>query len=149
MAESDRSVGVIPLQDVPPFEPSVVEALREDTSLNLQARAADGVQADLSIRGTTFEQSLILINGFRVDDPETGHLNLDIALPLDAVSRVDVLHGSGSTFYGSDAIGGAVNLITTRSGDRLSVVARAGAGNYGSLEEHLKADYSVGHLQNN
>jgi len=102
------------------------------------------VQADLAIRGTTFEQSLVLINGLRVDDPETGHLNLDIPVPLDAITRVDVLHGSGSTFYGSDAIGGAVNLLTEAPGAGLSVVARSGAGNYGSLEEHLRAAYSSG-----
>src|ERR1019366_7860955 len=55
--------------------------------------------------------SLILVNGLRVNDPETGHLNLDIPVQLDAVTRVDVLHGSGSTFYGSDAIGGAADLL--------------------------------------
>ena len=91
---------------------SVVDLLRTDSSLNIQARGGEGVQADLAIRGTTFEQSLILVNGLRVNDPETGHLNLDIPVPLDAVTRVDILHGSGSTFYGSDAIGGAVNLLT-------------------------------------
>ena len=123
---------------------SVVDLLRTDPSLNLQARAGEGVQADLAIRGTTFEQSLVLVNGLRVDDPETGHLNLDIPVPLDAIARVDVLHGSGSTFYGSDAIGGAVNLLTGAPGAGLSVVARSGAGNYGSLEEHLRAAYSAG-----
>jgi iron complex outermembrane receptor protein len=123
---------------------SVVDLLRTDPSLNVQARAGEGVQADLAIRGTTFEQSLVLVNGLRVDDPETGHLNLDIPVPLDAITRVDVLHGSGSTFYGSDAIGGAVNLLTSMPGAGLSVVARSGAGNYGSLEEHLRANYSAG-----
>jgi iron complex outermembrane receptor protein len=144
MEESDRSVEVLLPQSGPAGTDSVVDVLRTDASLNLQARAGEGVQADLAIRGTTFEQSLVLVNGLRVDDPETGHLNLDIALPLDAVARVDVLHGSGSTFYGSDAIGGAVNLLTSAPGAGLSVVARSGAGNYGSLEEHLRADYSAG-----
>jgi iron complex outermembrane receptor protein len=144
MEESDRSVSVILPQQAVVETDSVVDVLRTDASLNLQARAGEGVQADLAIRGTTFEQSLVLVNGLRVDDPETGHLNLDIALPLDAVARVDVLHGSGSTFYGSDAIGGAVNLLTSAPGAGLSVVARSGAGNYGSLEEHLRADYSAG-----
>src|ERR1035437_447206 len=109
-----------------------------------QARGGEGVQADLAIRGTTFEQSLVLVNGLPVDDPETGHLNLDIPVPLDAISRVDVLHGSGSTFYGSDALGGAVNLLTNAPGAGLSVVARSGAGNYGSLEEHLRVGYAAG-----
>jgi outer membrane cobalamin receptor len=144
LAESNRSVLVILPREALPGTDSVVDLLRTDPSLNLQARAAEGVQADLAIRGTTFEQSLILVNGLRVDDPETGHLNLDIPVPLDAITRVDVLHGSGSTFYGSDAIGGAVNMLTEAPGAGISVVARSGAGNYGSLEEHLRAAFSLG-----
>lgn len=144
LSESDRSVETISPSTAPLGTDSVVDLLRTDSSLNVQARAGEGVQADLSIRGTTFEQSLVLVNGLRVDDPETGHLNLDIPVPLDAVTRVDVLHGSGSTFYGSDAIGGAVNLLTGPPAAGLSVVARSGAGNYGSLENHLRASYSSG-----
>jgi iron complex outermembrane receptor protein len=144
LAESNRSVQVILPREAPVGTDSVVNLLRTDPSLNLQARAGEGVQADLAIRGTTFEQSLVLVNGLRVDDPETGHLNLDIPVPLDAITRVDVLHGSGSTFYGSDAIGGAVNLLTGAPDAGLSVVARSGAGNYGSLEEHLRAATSSG-----
>jgi outer membrane cobalamin receptor len=147
LAESDRSVEGISPKDMPAGTDSVVDWLRGDASLNVQARAAEGVQADLSLRGTTFEQSLILVNGLRVNDPETGHLNLDIAVPLDAVTRVDILHGSGSTFYGSDAIGGAVNLLTGAPDAGWSVVARSGAGSYGSLEEHLRVGYSAPRFQ--
>jgi outer membrane cobalamin receptor len=143
LQESDRSVGVLLPRQMPIGPDSVVDLLRTDPSLNIQARAAEGVQADLSIRGTTFEQSLILVNGLRVNDPETGHLNLDIPLPLDAVTRIDILHGSGSTFYGSDAIGGAVNLLTSKPWNGLALVARTGAGNYGSLEQHLRASYGT------
>jgi iron complex outermembrane receptor protein len=144
LAESDRSVEMLLPRDAPIATDSVVDLLRTDPSLNLQARAGEGVQADLSIRGTTFEQSLILVNGLRVDDPETGHLNLDMPVPLDAITRVDILHGSGSTFYGSDSIGGAVNFLTGAPAPGLSIVARSGAGNYGSLENHLRASYSAG-----
>ena len=144
LAESDRSVQVILPSDLPIGTDSAVDLLRTDPSLNVQARAGEGVQADLFIRGTTFEQSLILVNGFRVNDPETGHLNLDIPVPLDAITRIDLLHGSGSTFYGSDAIGGAVNLLTGKPAPGLSLIARSGAGNYGSLENHLRASYSAG-----
>jgi iron complex outermembrane receptor protein len=144
LAESDRSVLEITPSDLPIGADSAIDLLRADPSLNLQARAAEGVQADLSIRGTTFEQSLVLVNGFRVNDPETGHLNLDIPVPLDAVTRIDILHGSGSTFYGSDAIGGAVNLLTGKPPAGFSLIARSGAGSYGSLENHLRASYSTG-----
>jgi outer membrane cobalamin receptor len=143
-AESDRSVLMLEPREMPIATDSVVDLLRTDPSLNVQARGAEGVQADLAIRGTTFEQSLILVNGFRVNDPETGHLNLDIPVPLDAIARVDILHGSGSTFYGSDAIGGAVNLLTGAPPTGLGLTYRSGAGNYGSLENHLRADYATG-----
>ena len=141
LSESDRAVETIDTREQSGLISSVADFLRIDSSINVQARAPIGVQADLSIRGTTFEQSLVLIDGLRVNDPETGHLNLDIPVPLDAVSRVEVLHGSGSTFYGSDAIGGAVNLLTIRP-DKISFIARSGAGNYGSLEHHLRVDYA-------
>ncbi|MCU1248209.1 MAG: TonB-dependent receptor [Edaphobacter sp.] len=146
LAESNRSVTLIFPRDQPLTANSVVDLLRQDTSLNLQSRAPNGVQADLSLRGTTFEQSLILLNGLRINDPETGHLNLDIPIPLDAVTRIDILHGSGSTFYGSDAIGGAVNLLTQPPAPGLTVVASIGAGNYNSIEQHLRAAYTTGPL---
>jgi outer membrane cobalamin receptor len=149
LAESNRSVNLIEPRDQPLVSNSVVDYLRQDSSLNLQARAPAGVQADLSLRGTTFEQSLILLNGLRINDPETGHLNLDIPIPLDAVTRIDILHGSGSTFYGSDAIGGAVNLLTQAPTPdltipSLSVIASIGAGSYTSIEQHLRASYTQG-----
>jgi outer membrane cobalamin receptor len=144
LAESDRSVNLISPRDQPLVSNSVVDLLRQDPSLNLQARAANGIQADLSLRGTTFEQSLILLNGLRINDPETGHLNLDIPIPLDAVTRIDILHGSGSTFYGSDAIGGAVNLLTQPPPPGLTVIGSAGGGNYASIEQHLRASYTQG-----
>ncbi len=142
LSESNRSVLTIDTRDQPLLFNNFTDYLRQDPSLNLQARSPNGVQADLSIRGTTFEQSLILLNGLRINDPETGHLNLDIPVPLDAISRIEVLHGSGSTFYGSDAIGGAVNLITQQP-RTLSLAGKIGAGNYGSLEQHLRADYAT------
>jgi iron complex outermembrane receptor protein len=146
MAESDRSVEVIAPREVPSFADSPVDLLRSDASLNLQARAGEGVQADLSIRGTTFEQSLVLVNGMRVNDPETGHLNMDVSVPLDAITRIDILHGSGSTFYGSDAIGGAVNLLSGPPAPGTTLVMRSGAGSYGSLENHLRASFTAGPL---
>jgi outer membrane receptor protein involved in Fe transport len=146
LAESDRSVNLINPREQPLVSNSAVDLLRQDPSLNLQARAPNGVQADLSLRGTTFEQSLILLNGLRINDPETGHLNLDIPIPLDAVTRIDILHGSGSTFYGSDAIGGAVNLLTQPPAPGLTVIASIGGGSYNSIEQHLRAAYTTGPL---
>ena len=138
LSENNRSVIVLDTAARPLLFNNPTDFLRQDTALNLQARGGNGVQTDLSIRGTTFEQSLVLLNGLRINDPETAHLNLDIAVPLEAISRIDVLHGSGSTFYGSDALGGAVNLITSQP-TLTSIATKVGFGNFGSEEQHLRA----------
>jgi outer membrane cobalamin receptor len=142
LSANDRSVVVLDTRQTPLLFNSVEDYLRLDPSVNIQARAGNGVQADISLRGTTFEQTLVLVNGLRINDPESGHLNLDIPVPLEAIARADVLHGSGSTFYGSDAIGGAINFITARPA-ATSVVVKAGFGNYGSEEQHLIASYQT------
>ena len=67
------------------------------------------MQADISIRGGSFGQTLILVNGIRVNDAQSGHHNMDVALPLEAISNIEVLRGSGSTMYGADAVDGVVN----------------------------------------
>jgi iron complex outermembrane receptor protein len=138
----DRSVRSFALDTVDakaalPLYQSAVDLLRLDSSLSVQERSPGGVQADLSLRGTTFEQTLVLVDGLRLNDPETGHLNLDLALPLEAFSRVDVLHGAGSTLFGSDAIGGAVNLVTF-SPTHAEASLRLGGGSLGITEQHLQ-----------
>lgn len=149
LAGSDRTVVVLDPKAHPLAFEALPDVLRQDSSLNLQERGPAGVQADVSIRGVTFEESLILLNGMRVDDPQTGHFNLDIPVPLDAIHRAEVLHGAGSAFYGSDAIAGAVDLITEEpegaangQGTRLSLRARAGYGSFQSTEHRVIADYA-------
>jgi iron complex outermembrane receptor protein len=152
LAGSDRTVEVLDTAAHPLLLESLSDNLRLDTSLQVQERGPNGVQADLSIRGATFEQSLILLNGMRVDDPQTAHFNLDVPVPLDAIARAEVLHGAGSVYYGSDAIAGAVDLITAEPGlhpagqtSRLSLSARAGYGSFTSTEQHVLASYSRQH----
>jgi iron complex outermembrane receptor protein len=152
LAGSDRTVVVLDTAAQPLLLESVPDYLRLDTSLQVQERGPNGVQADLSIRGATFEESLILLNGMRVDDPETAHFNLDVPVPLDAIARAEVLHGAGSVYYGSDAIAGAVDLITAEPDaraagqpSRLSLTARAGYGSFTSTEQHVLADYARQH----
>lgn len=145
LSANDRSVEILDIREPPLLLNSLPEYLRLDASVNVQARGGNGVQSDISLRGTTFEQTLVLVNGLRINDPETGHLNFDIPVPLEAVARMDVLHGAGSTFYGSDAIGGAVNLVTDQPASA-SLLVKAGFGSYGGEEQHLRADYVKGCL---
>jgi len=158
--EIDRSVTLLPAREMELVLNSLVDLLQQDPSLDLQERAPDGVQTDLSIRGANFEQTLVLLNGLRLNDVQTGHHDMDIPVPLDAVERVEVLRGSGSAMYGSDASGGVINVITAPP-EGLELRLRTAVGNdgvnqqqasfsdtFGSLSEQLSfaRDFSSGFM---
>ena len=130
LAEADRSVDVIQVGQSSSVYRSLADVLEQDSSLDVQQRVP-GMEADLSIRGTTFEETLILVNGLRLNDGQTGHNNLDIPFPFESVQRIEVLKGAGSTLYGSDAMGGAVNFITAVP-DHSEIRLGAGVGNFGT-----------------
>jgi iron complex outermembrane recepter protein len=136
LSEADRDISVqpLPLPQRPLFD-SWFNLLQNDAGLDLEERAPGGFAADLSIRGATFGQTLVLIDGMRVNDAQTGHFNLDLPIPLETITSIEVLKGSGSTLYGSDAIGGVVN-VRTAVPETPELRLLAGAGNFGSNEEH-------------
>src|SRR5436190_15048133 len=101
--EVDRSISVLSVKEQQLLANSWVDFLRLDPSLDVRERAPNGLQADLSIRGGTFGQTLIVVDGQRMNDAQSGHHNMDLPLPLESISRIEVLRGSGSTMYGSDA----------------------------------------------
>ena len=94
---------------------SVADAVRLLTSVDVRARGIRGVQSDFAVRGAGFGQMLVLVDGVRLNDSQSGHHNGDIPVPLDSVERIEVLHGPGSSFFGADAVGGTVNIITRRA----------------------------------
>jgi vitamin B12 transporter len=138
LGESDRSTVVLDTEQHPLAFSQVEDYLRTDASTFVEQRGAGGSQADISIRGTSFEQTLVLLNGLRINDAETSHNNMDLPIPLSAMHSIDVLHGAGSTLYGSDAIGGVVDFVTAIP-TASSLLLRAGEGNYGSSEQEIIA----------
>ena len=135
LEEMDRTVHVFDLRkDGGLLFNSFADYLKLDSSVNLQERAADGVQADLSMRGGTFAQTLVLLNGMRLNSAQTAHSNMDIPVPMEAVTEMQVLRGSGSTQYGSDAVTGVVNLIV-KPPETPEAMVRMAVGNFGRNEE--------------
>src|SRR5690606_25516420 len=86
-------------------------------ALGVDVQARSPAQADVSIRGSSFEQILLLVDGVRMSDAQTAHYDLDTAVPLDEIERIEVLRGPGSAQYGSDAVGGVINIVTRRDAD--------------------------------
>ena len=86
--ELDRSVTVLPLRQYELLMNSWIDVLRLDPSVDLRERAANGVQSDISIRGANFGQTLVLLNGIRISDAQSGHHNLDLPVPMSGIARV-------------------------------------------------------------
>ena len=97
-----------------------IDALRLVPSVEVRERGPRGVQADFAIRGASFGQALVLVNGARLNDAQSGHHNGDIPVSLLDVERIEVLLGGGASVHGADAVGGAINVITRRAGPRFA-----------------------------
>jgi len=89
---------------------SAAEMLEEMTAVSVSERGANAVQADLSIRGSTFQQVLVTLDGLQASDAQTAHHNLDLPFPVRALERITVIPGPGSAFFGPTAFAGTVDL---------------------------------------
>ena len=111
------------------------------SSVDVRQRGPNGVQADISISGGSFEQTLILVNGVPFNDPQTGHHNLNLPFQVSDIERVEILTGPGSRFFGEGAMTGAVNIITRKNdkpGNSIAAKFTGGEYRYHSAEAALK-----------
>jgi iron complex outermembrane receptor protein len=132
--EVDRSVTVIETDGQELLYPNWVDYLKTSPSVDLRQRAPANIQSDFSIRGSTFGQTLVLLNGLRMNDVQTGHHDMDLPLPTSSVQRIEILRGAGSTLYGSDAMAGAINVITIRP-QNFDFRVGGGVGNFGMNQQ--------------
>ncbi len=125
-----QSVSIISQEEIEvlPVD-SISDLLEYVNGVDVRQRGIHGVQADVSIRGGSYEQTLILIDGVNVSDPQTGHHNLDLAVNLEDIERIEVLKGPGARVYGHNAMAGVVNIIT-RKADHSAVGGYAKYGEY-------------------
>lgn len=91
---------------------SLDDLLRCLPSVGVQSRGSFGVQADLTLRGSTFNQVLVLIDGMRANDPLTGHFNGMLPVAPAEIEQIEIVRGAGSALYGPDAVGGIINIVT-------------------------------------
>jgi len=145
LGEVDRPITQIDIGHNELVSNSLEDFLRLDSSIDLQERGPNGTQADVAMRGGTFEQTLILVDGFRMNDLQTGHHDMDLPFPVDTFSQVEVLHGAGSALYGSDAMGGVINFIS-RPPTLSELRVRTGFGNFGVNQESAEGSLVRGRL---
>jgi iron complex outermembrane receptor protein len=118
------------------------DLLENFTGLDVRQRGANGIQADISIRGGSFDQNLILLNGVNISDPQTGHHSLNLPIDLNSIERIEILEGSGSRVFGPNAFSGAVNIITNES-DKNYTKFNFSTGDFGLFSGSISSSLKV------
>ncbi len=124
---------------------SVNDLLEYIAGVDVRQRGAEGVQADVSVRGGTFDQTLILLNGINITDPQTGHHNLNLPVSLSQIDRIEILEGPAARVYGPNAFSGAINIITSQPG-RSGFYTMLSGGSFGYFDGNLSANFQTGKM---
>ncbi|MBK7104510.1 MAG: TonB-dependent receptor [Ignavibacteriae bacterium] len=134
-SEIGRSIETISSEEIKNLPVTNIQELCDQVSgIDIKQRGPENVQADVSIRGGSFEQTLILIDGIKLIDPQTGHHNLNLPINFSQIERVEILKGQGSQIYGANAFGGVINFITKKNGENnFGIELRGGENNYYNL----------------
>lgn len=126
---------------------SVEELLESVAGIDVRQRGPMGVQSDIGIRGGTFEQTLLLLDGIKMIDVQTGHHTMNIPVTLDDIERIEILKGPGSAQYGPNAFTGAINIITRKFQTRnFFVQAVGGTNGFWELGTTLGIPFSLGNV---
>ena len=108
---------------------SLEEVLAYYTGMDIRKRGANGVQTDLSIRGSSFEQVLLLVNGVRMADSQTGHNAMNLPFDLASVEKIEILKGTAARGFGNGAYAGVVNIIT-KPNNTDNIIVRGEGGDF-------------------
>jgi vitamin B12 transporter len=140
---------------------SIDELIRYMPGVEVQSRGAMGTQSNITIRGGTFQQVLIILDGIRLNDPLTGHFNSYIPISPAEIDRIEILKGASSAVYGTEAVGGVVHIITKtfaakKNKDGYKINAQVTAGDFGLFNSQVggffhknKTTASIGLITNN
>lgn len=123
---------------------SIQDLLYYAIGVDVRQRSGRGVQADISIRGGSFDQTAILLNGANVSNPQTGHYSFDIPINLSDIERIEIIHGPSSVIYGASAFSGGINIITKKQVDEKALLS-LNVGSHKLLELAGKTGFETTH----
>ena len=110
---------------------SINDLLKYAIGVDVRQRGPIGAQTDISIRGGTSEQIILLLNGINICDPQTGHNAMDLPVDLSDIVRIEVLEGPAGRIYGTSSLVGAINVVTQKKENKSDIILHAEGGSYG------------------
>ncbi|RLD84897.1 MAG: TonB-dependent receptor [Bacteroidetes bacterium] len=115
-SENSRTIYVISSEDIQNSTANnVADLLQQFTGVDVRRRGVDGMQSDLYIRGGSFDQTLVLIDGIKTENPQTGHHTMNIMIPIENIERIEIIKGPAARIYGQNAFTGAINIVTKKT----------------------------------
>ncbi|REE82811.1 iron complex outermembrane receptor protein [Lutibacter oceani] len=112
-SKTSRTITILTADDILKNPASnLADLLQNVSGIDIRRRGTDGMQSDLYIRGGNFDQSLVLIDGVKMDDVQTGHHNMNAIISLENIERIEIIKGPAARIYGQNAFSGAINIVT-------------------------------------
>lgn len=131
--ENSRTIDIISSEDIKNSATNnIADLLQQVAGVDIRRRGTAGSQADLYIRGGSFDQTLLLIDGIKMDDAQTGHHTMNAALPIEVIERIEIIKGPAARVFGQNAFTGAINIVTKKNLNN-SVSLNMETGSFGQL----------------
>lgn len=140
-----RNVTVVTACDIEQAPVKTLDGiLQYALNVDVRSRAPLGVQADVGIRGGHFDQTLVLVDGVKFNDPQTGHHTLNLPVPIDLIEKIEILQGGDSRVYGPSAFSGVINILTKKA-----LPSQARLGLVGGQHGLFQGNFALAHAGRN
>ena len=137
--DNSRTINVITSKEIENSAvTNVADLLQQVVGVDIRRRGTAGSQADLYIRGGGFDQTLLLIDGVKMDDSQTGHHTMNAALPIEVIERIEIIKGPAARVFGQNAFTGAINIVTKKKLSN-TVAVNIEKGSFGQLNGSVTA----------